>query len=973
MAFLAVLNSYRICTFARNMNFMKYICTFLLVFVMSGAFAQNEIPATESGKRVNSAQEKLSKAKMSPFGGINAKNIGPTVMSGRVVDLKVNPKDHHIFYVAYASGGLWKTINNGASFEPLFDQEMVMTIGAFDINWETNEIWLGTGEVNSSRSSYAGVGMFHSSDDGETWSFKGLEDSHHIGRVIIHPTSPETVYVAALGHLYSDNQERGLFKTTNSGESWEKVLSISEKTGIVECIMDPKDPETLYASSWQRTRRAWDFTESGLESSIYKTTDGGKTWSNLLDNKNGFPHTEGTGRIGLSMAYQGDQSLLYALVDNYDRREPEEKESKTDQITKDQLKSMSKEDFLKLDSDKVEKYLRSNYFPERYTSEGVTEDIKTGKVKVADLATYLEDANRLLFDTPVKGAELYISNDQGQTWAKTHDEYLDRVYNSYGYYFGLVQAAPSNPEVVYIAGVPILRSDDGGKTFENMNKANVHADHHALWVNPKNHLHLINGNDGGINISYDGGENWFKCNNPSVGQFYAIQVDNAEPYNVFGGLQDNGVWYGSNQYEESIRWHQSGQYPYKSIMGGDGMQIAVDTRTNETVYTGFQFGNYYRINLNTGERKYVTPSHELGDSPYRWNWQTPVGLSSHNRDILYMGANKLMRSMNQGNEFVAISDDLTRGGRKGDVAYGTLTSFSESPLKFGLIYTGSDDGMVYRTDDGGATWIDITDGLPGEFWVSRIQASSHDLDRVFVTLNGYRWDNFESMTYVSDNRGKTWRKIGLDLPLEPVNVILEDPMFETLLYVGTDHGTYISTDAGASFNILSNSIPLVAVHDLVIQEREKDLLVGTHGRSIYQLDLEPIYSVQGRSEELVVQNELKGRVRDSWGNKNWLRKFNEPESKLYVYHPEGATLDVTLKAEDGTIIRKDSWEVKAGFQDYGFDYTWDKEMEKAFRKSLDQKEKFEAKENGQYYLVEGKYTLEFSDGKQTAITSIELK
>ena len=940
---------------------------------MSGAFAQNEIHATESGKRVNSAQEKLSKAKMSPFGGLNAKNIGPTVMSGRVVDLKVNPKDHHIFYVAYASGGLWKTINNGASFEPLFDQEMVMTIGAFDINWETNEIWLGTGEVNSSRSSYAGVGMFHSSDDGKTWSFKGLEDSHHIGRVIIHPTSPETVYVAALGHLYSDNQDRGLFKTTNSGESWEKVLSISEKTGIVECIMDPKDPETLYASSWQRTRRAWDFTESGLESSIYKTTDGGKTWSNLLDNKNGFPHTEGTGRIGLSMAYQGDQSFLYALVDNYDRRKSEEKDSKTDHITKDQLKSMSKDDFLKLDSDKVEKYLRSNYFPEKYTGEGVTDDIKTGKLKVADLATYLEDANRLLFDTPVKGAELYVSNDDGQTWAKTHDEYLDRVYNSYGYYFGLVEAAPSNPEVVYIAGVPILRSDDGGKTFENMNKANVHADHHALWVNPLNHLHLINGNDGGINISYDGGENWFKCNNPSVGQFYAIQVDNAEPYNVFGGLQDNGVWYGSNEYEESIRWHQSGQYPYKSIMGGDGMQIAVDTRTNETVYTGYQFGNYFRINLNTGERKYVTPSHELGDSPYRWNWQTPIALSSHNQDILYMGANKLMRSMNQGNDFVAISGDLTRGGRKGDVAYGTLTSFSESPLKFGLIYTGSDDGMVYRTDDGGATWLDLTAGLPGEFWVSRIQASSHNLDRVFLSLNGYRWDNFESMVYVSDDRGKTWRKIGLDLPLEPVNVILEDPMFESILYVGTDHGTYISTDDGASFSILSNSIPLVAVHDLVIQEREKDLLIGTHGRSIYKLDLEPIYSVQGKSDELVAQEEQKGRVRDSWGNKNWLRKFNEPESKLYVYHPEGATLDVVLKTEDGTIIRKDSWVVKAGFQDYVFDYTWDKEMEKEFRKSLDQKEKFEAKENGQYYLVEGKYTLEFSDGKQTTITSIELK
>lgn len=953
---------------------MKYILTFCLAFLLNAAFAQNPIPATDANTRVNSAKEKLMQANSSIFAGIDAVNIGPTVMSGRVVDLKVNPLDHHVFYVAYASGGLWKTVNNGASFEPLFDQEMVMTIGAFDVNWETNEIWLGTGEVNSSRSSYAGVGMFYSDDDGESWSFKGLEDSHHIGRVIIHPSSPQTVYVAALGHLYSDNDERGLFKTSDSGKSWNKVLSISEKTGVVECIMDPTNPEILYASSWERTRRAWDFTEAGIESNIYKTTDGAKTWTNLLDNKNGFPHTEGTGRIGLSIAYNGEKATLYALVDNYDRRDAEDTDPEdSEEITKDQLKTMSKTDFLKLKSEQVETYLRSNYFPEKYTAESVIEDIKSDKVKVVDLATYLEDANKLLFDTPVKGAELYRSNDQGNTWNKTHDDYLDRVYNSYGYYFGLVEAAPSNPEVVYIAGVPILRSDDGGKTFENMNKGNVHADHHALWVNPQNPLHIINGNDGGINISYDGGENWFKCNNPSVGQFYAIQVDNSEPYNVYGGLQDNGVWYGSNEYEASIDWHQSGQYPYKSIMGGDGMQIAVDTRTNKTVYTGFQFGNYSRINIETGSRSYITPSHELGDSPYRWNWQTPIALSVHNQDILYMGANKLLRSMNQGDDFVEISNDLTRGGRKGDVAYGTLTSFSESPLKFGLIYTGSDDGMVYRTSDGGETWNDITSGLPGEFWVSRIQASSHDRDRVYTSLNGYRWDNFESMVYVSENRGDTWKRIGLNLPMEPVNVILEDPNFENIIYVGTDHGTYISTDRGMTFNILSTSIPFVAVHDVVIQEREKDLLIGTHGRSIYKVDLEPIYSIQGKEKEMVVKSEMKRRARDSWGNKNWLRKFNEPKTELFVYLPENSKIDVLLKTEDGSVIRKDSWEGIAGFQNFKFDFTFDEKMEKAYRESLDQEAKFEARENGKFYLVEGKYLLEFSNGKQTASTNIEIK
>ena len=301
--------------------------------------------------------------------------------------------------------------------------------------------------------------------------------------------------------------------------------------------------------------------------------------------------------------------------------------------------------------------------------------VRSGNVKPADLATYLEDANSMLFDTPVIGAEVYKSTDGGKTWSKTHDDYIDDLYYSYGYYFGHIYVSPANQEHIYIYGVPILKSKDGGKTFTSIDAENVHADHHALWINSKNPNHLINGNDGGVNITYDDGKTWIKNNSPSVGQFYAINVDNQTPYNVYGGLQDNGVWKGVNNAPEDRSWQQTGHYPWEMIMGGDGMQIEIDNRNPNIVYTGYQFGNYYRLNLETEHQTYIQPKHQLGESPYRFNWQTPIELSSHNQDILYLGGNKLMRSLDQGNTWEAISDDLTNGGKKGNVAYGNFNKY----------------------------------------------------------------------------------------------------------------------------------------------------------------------------------------------------------------------------------------------------------------------------------------------------------
>jgi hypothetical protein len=387
-------------------------------------------------------------------------------------------------------------------------------------------------------------------------------------------------------------------------------------------------------------------------------------------------------------------------------------------------------------------------------------------------------------------------------------------------------------------------SKDGGKKFETIDKPNVHPDHHALWINPNRDNHIINGNDGGLNISYDDGAHWFKANTPQVGQFYAITADNARPYRVYGGLQDNGVWMGAvNNQESSYDWYDSGQNPFRMLNGGDGMQVQVDARDNKTVYSGSQFGVYTRQHLDSNRRgaKLVRPAHELGEKPLRFNWQSPILLSQHNPDVFYFGTNRFYRSLNRGDSFDVASNDLTGGRKTGNVPFGTLTSICESPLKFGLLYTGSDDGYVHISRDGGNTFTNIGNGLPKDLYVSRVHASAARESRVYVTLNGYRNDHFAPYVFVSNDYGNTWKNISANLPAEPVNVIVEDVVNDSILYAGTDGGLYVSINAGNSYMTWNKGLPKsVPVHDIHIQKRENEILLGTHGRSVYVASLKSI-------------------------------------------------------------------------------------------------------------------------------------
>jgi len=959
-------------------NFIKIliILLFPLISLKSQThFPENPVPCTTAKEKSESFAKKMEQRKSSLLKNVEFRSVGPSVMSGRVVDLEVSPSDPTIFYVAYASGGLWKTSNNGLSFKPLFDDESTISIGDIAVDWKTNTIYVGTGENNSSRSSYSGTGIFKSTNDGKDWINIGLEESHRIGRIEIDPNNSDRIWVAVLGHLFSPNPERGIYKTNDGGKSWKHTLYIDDNTGGIDLAVNPENTNIVYSTMWFRERRSWDGYEAGKTSGIYKSTNGGDNWTLISGTGSGFPAGDGIGRIGLAV-YPKDPKIIYALLDNLGHREKVKKEDEP-KVTKELLRHISREDFLKLSEDDLDEYLNENDFPEKYTAKVVLDMVRSDKIKPVALVEYLEDAESVMFETEVIGAEVYRSDDAGSTWKKTNNGYIDDMFYSYGYYFANIRVSPTNPDKIFALGVPVIKSEDGGKTFSSVKMDNVHADNHAMWIDPKKDSHIILGNDGGVNITYDNGETWFKANTPAVGQFYSINLDMDKPYNVYGGMQDNGVWYGPSTYKVNDDWYSSGDYPYKSLMGGDGMQVAIDTRDN-TIYTGYQFGNYYRIKRGSKDYKYITPKPDIGEKLYRFNWQSPIQVSIHNQDVIYFGSNKLFRSLNKGESFDVISPDLTNGQRKGKVPFGTLTTIHESSLKFGLIYTGSDDGVVYVTKDGGNYWENISVNLPQNYWISRVQASAFDTGTVYVSLNGFRWDNFEPLLYRSTNYGKEWEKIGLNLPLGSINVVKEDPLNKDIIYVGTDLGIYVSSNSGKEFMELYKNLPNVPVHDLVIHPRNKELVIGTHGRSIYIADVQYI---QKLDEEMLKKSLNIFDINFPTYNKDWGKKtytWGEayiPEIKIVLYSGSYGNATIKIKTADNLILKEFRLDIDKGLNFVKYDLSVDSNKVDEYKNIPGDKNKFTVKtaENGITYLIPGKYEIEITINGVTEIREFEIK
>ncbi|MCK5059477.1 MAG: glycosyl hydrolase [Candidatus Aminicenantes bacterium] len=814
----------------------------ILIYFMIAGFTAALFGATSAAERRQAYEKHLQMKHNSIFKQLEWHSLGPYFTGGRIDDIEAYENNPYTFYVASASGGLWITENNANTWEPVFDHESSISIGDIAISQgNRNLVWVGTGEANSSRSSYAGTGVFKSTDGGKTWQNMGLRESHHIGRILIDPEDNKTVYAAALGHLYTDNEERGVFKTTDGGKTWKKVLYISPKTGVVDLIMHPRNNKILFAASWQKDRKPWEMIEGGEESAIYKTLDGGLTWTKKV---NGFPQHGNVGRVGLAIS-PSNPDVLYALLDNQENRPvtKEDEPGKKSGITLEDLVRMGVDEFIKIDTRTLAKFLKENLAATFFDAEVLKGLVKAGEITPTELAEIItEDLEKL--NLMVVGAEVYRSSDGGESWAKTYKQNLSSdIYKSYGFYFGQIRVDPKDENTLYILGIPLLKSGNGGRTFENISTQGnmltrnaVHVDSHAMWIDPKDPRRILLGTDGGLNISYDAGATWQKVDNLCLAQCYTVNYDFRRPYFIYTGLQDNGVTVGPRNFRYGSRSRM-----WRMILGADGASVEVQKDDPNIVYAASQFGAIYRVDLGKMSLKGIKPGSKTRKTRYRFNWLAPFIISHHDSSTIYMGANVLFKSGDKGDNWEALSPDLSRKKNiDGNVPYGTITTIAESTFGPGILYAGTDDGNVWLTRNGGKNWKNIGAVLPGK-WVSRVVASRYKKERIYVTMTGYREDDFATYIYVSHDFGANWQFLKANLPDEPVNVIREDPRNDNILYTGTDSGVYISLNSGEKWRSLKCNLPTIAVCDLRIHPREKELIIGTHGRGVFVL---PVKNIQ---------------------------------------------------------------------------------------------------------------------------------
>jgi photosystem II stability/assembly factor-like uncharacterized protein len=702
--------------------------------------------------------------------------------------LTKNPEYKYTWYVAGRNGGVWKTVNNGTTFFPVFDSTGVSSIGAIAVSPSNPEIvWVGTGEAFNARSSHAGKGIFKSEDGGKTWRNMGLEDSQHISQVIVHPGNPDVIWVAVMGHLFTPNKMRGVYKTNNGGENWEKVLFIDENTGIIDLIINPQNPDVLFAAAYEKYRYPWHYEAGGRNSAIYHSDDGGNQWEKL---HHGLPEGK-LGRIGLALCYSQPETV-YAVIENLNPKP----------------------------GIQVDESIQMNYMRDPY------------------------------FDQMI-GGEVYRSVDGGINWEKRNDSTCN-VSAKAAYSFNKIMVASDNPDIIYITSDLMEYSEDGGKTWPDCSwppqvlSQTIFGDHRAFWMDPNDGRHLLVGSDGGLYESFDRGKTFTYHDQIPLGEIYIVETDNAYPYNIYLGLQDHDGWKGpSNSWFGQIgpeEWDITGMW--------DGMYTRVDPQDSRWAYITTQFGAHHRVDQLLGERVKIEPRAPKGNPPYRYCWTTPIELSPHNPKIIYTGAQMVLRSLDQGNHWEEISPDLTTNNPekiagKGHMKYCTITTLSESPVKAGIIWAGTDDGRIWMTSDHGKNWNEFTQpitrlGGKENYWVNRVVTSPHVAGKAFVCKSGYHFDDLRAMVYKTIDFGKTWSSIIKGLPESPVNVIAEDPKVAGLLYLGNDQGVYISFDDGENWLPFKMNMPPALVKDLKVHPTENDLIVGTYGRGAFIADIWPL-------------------------------------------------------------------------------------------------------------------------------------
>jgi photosystem II stability/assembly factor-like uncharacterized protein len=943
----------------------------LIILIFNGTLSL-AVTLDNYKNQYESWEKHQSLVNQSDFKNLPWRNIGPIVQGGRVVAVRVSKQNTNVIYIGYASGGVWKSIDNGITFNPITDNLPSQIVGGFDIDPHNDQVlYLGTGENNSSRSSYAGMGVYKSTDAGENWQFIGLGNTNRIGDLLVDPQNSNRVYVAALGALYSKGVDRGIFISEDAGSTWSKTLKGGKMTGFVDLSIASNGD--VYATAWQRERKAWNFVEGGNGSKLYKSKDHGKTWENL---SNGLPSGKHVGRMGVDVA-QSDSNIIYVVVDNQELLPESQWDMGDTAINAKRLKNMNREEFMLQDPKNIEKFLKDNNFPPEVTAESVIQKISDNTMKVKDLIKSLKNANSNLYNTEIKELEVYRSDDAGAHFTKTHDLPLKGVVHSFGYYFGKIHVDPNDANTVYTMGVPLIRSQDGGKSWSSLTNPSVHVDYHDLWINPNNSNHIIAANDGGADESYDGGNNWRKLDYQPVGQFYTVNVDMEEPYNVFGGLQDNGTLKGSSQtiWQEGESWEK--------IFGGDGMYVGID---EETTYVGYQFGNYFKI--EDDKSKSIKPKNYNDKPPLRYNWNTPVILSSHNPEIIYYGANKLLRSFDKGKTYQPMSKNLTQSLKYGDVPYATITSISESPIEFGRLAVGTDDGMVWVTLNDGHSWQNVGKKLPKRLWVSRVVSSQHNKNVLFVALNNYRNDDIQSYVYHSNDFGKTWNSLTNNLPNEAVNVIKEDPKNNEILYLGTDKGLYISLNSGEKWTTLGAGLPTVPVHDLIIHPRENELVVATHGRSIWITDVSVLQNhneYKNKSMSLLKPTNIS--FKKSWNRQapRWANTANSPQlSQFLIWSDSKKVVTLDILDDKEQILYTHQIDLDRGLNSWKWDNKLDtalalkaesfrnKDEKKPLNKSLTPVSEG-VKLGHESYIQKGDYTLRLSQEDNEEFTELMVK
>ena len=849
------------------------------------------------------------------------RGIGPASMGGRIDDIAAVESNPYIYYVGFATGGVWKTTNNGTTFQPIFDTYSTASIGDIAIAPSNPEIvWVGTGEANNRQSSSFGDGIYKSTDGGKTFTKMGLENSQTIARIVIDPKDPNIVYVAVLGHLFGANKERGVYKTTDGGKTWNNVKFIDEDTGITDLVIDQSDSKTLYAASYQRRRTSWGYNGGGPGSGIWKTTDAGKSWTKLQGN--GLP--EGLlGRIGLDVS-RSNPNVIYAQME-----------------------------------------------VGASAGTGGEEPLTGGGASPSPTPTPSASPAASPTPTPLdpKKSGVWRSDDKGKTWRLVSNE------NNRPMYYSQIRVDPSNPENVCVGGLNFSKSTDGGKKFTSLQPGIAHSDHHAIWIDPKNGNHILIGNDGGLDVSYDQGATWEFINTIPAAQLYAIAADMRKPYYVYGGLQDNGSWGGPSQTRNqagitNADWFRTG--------GGDGFYSQADPNDYNIVYSESQNGAINRIDLRTGRsvtirprglprrgggvgggagaggRPGATPSPTPdGQDPqaalaaiaaaqgfvgfganlatnvapapspgeqYRFYWNTPLVMSPHNSRILYVGGDRFFKSLDRGDTWTATADltkhvdrntlsimrvsgkDPMASKNDGYTSFGYIVTIAESPMVPGVLWLGTDDGNVQVSRDGGATWKNVARNVPGIgelYHINRVEPSRYDAATCYLAVDGHRFDDLKPYLFVTRDYGATWSSIVSNLPpTGTVNVVREDPKNKDLLYVGTEFGLYISFDAGREWRQFMSGLPTVRVDDILVHPRDNDLIIGTHGRGIYILDdITPLQQLT-RSKVLDTEVFLFGvRPGTQWLNDLRLSRYTGG-AKLFRANnpPPGSAISYYLKA-----------------------------------------------------------------------------